>query len=412
MLKMKIIIVGGGAAGLACAVAAGRLGLQVMVLEKTDRCGHKLALAGGRKGNFTHAESPRAMAERFGCAAGTILPLLRRFPYQRIVEFFKSIGIRPRVDAEGCVWPERSDAAGLRDALLAAIRRSRGEVRTGCRVAGLEPGWRVRLAGGEEFEAEAVCLATGGASFPQTGSTGDGLKLAAGLGIRTVPWFAALASLQTRLDLSGLAGITQPRVRMTLLEEGREIRSAEGHFIFAHGYVSGSSVLNLSGRAAPGLVAGRRVALRIDWVPDLSPDELRQEFAGLRRRRPRAQLATVATAYVARKLAVKLAGIAGVRPETTLAFLSREDEQRFCSTLKGTELEIVGTEPLARATVTGGGVSLEEVDLATMAVRRFPGLFCCGEVLDVWAETGGYNLHFAWATGIAAAEAIAGRELA
>ncbi|MEO0085052.1 MAG: aminoacetone oxidase family FAD-binding enzyme [candidate division WOR-3 bacterium] len=408
----RVLVVGGGAAGLACAVAAARLGLRVVVLEKTDRCGHKLALTGGRKGNYTHAEAPRAMAGRFGCDVATILPLLRRFPYQRIVEFFSSVGIRPRVDPDGCVWPERSDAVGLRDALLAAVRRSRGEVMTRCRVIGLEPGWRVKLAGGEELPAAAVCLATGGASFPQTGSTGDGLRLAAELGIRTAPWHAALASLKTSLDLTGLSGITQPRVRMTLLEDGREVKTAEGHFIFAHGYVSGSSVLNLSGRAAPGLAGGRRVALRIDWMPDRSPDELRQEFAELRRTRPRAQLTTVATAFVARKLALKLAQLAGVRSDTTMAFLSREDEQRFRNTLKETELEIVGTEPLERATVTGGGISLDEVNLETMEARRFPGLYFAGEVLDVWAETGGYNLHFAWATGIAVAEAIAGRELA
>ncbi|MBN2464381.1 aminoacetone oxidase family FAD-binding enzyme [candidate division WOR-3 bacterium] len=401
-----LAVIGGGAAGLACAAAACRAGLDVVVLERTDRCGNKLAVTGGGKGNFTHAESPRAMAGRFDCDPRLIMPLLRKFPYQNIIQFFSSLGIEARIDGDGCVWPRGTDASGIRDALLREIATSGGSVKTGSRVTGLEPGWRIRMADGSTA-ARNVCLATGGASYPRTGSTGDGLALCRSLGLKTVDWFPALASLKTKDDLSELAGVTQPRVDMTLLVAGDEPRVADGHFIFAHAHVSGSSVLNLCGYAARGLAAGKTVVLRVNWVPDRRASDLADEFAAGRTKHPKKQLGTFLGAFVARRLAVRLCAMAGVPAERILAELTRAEQESIVRQLASTEFLIVGTEPMDRATVTGGGVSLDEVDLKTMRARRFPGLYFAGEVLDVWAETGGYNLHFAWATGIMAAESVA-----
>jgi len=406
-----LAVVGGGAAGLACAAAAGRLGLSVIVLERTDRCGSKLALAGGGKGNFTHAEPPRTMARRFDCDARLIMPLLRRFPYQRIVEFFSSLGIEARTDDDGCVWPKGTDAAGIKDALLREMATHGVVVRTGCRVTGLEPGWHVQMAASTTAAASSVCIATGGASYPWTGSTGDGPALCRGLGLKTVEWFPALASLRTRDDLSGLAGVTQPGVEMTLLVAGDAPRTATGHFIFAHAHVSGSSVLNLCGYAARALAEHRQVVLRVNWVPGRTASDLAEEFATGRTAHPKKQLGTFLGAFVARRLAARLCAFARVPVDRILTKLSRTEQESIIHQLRSTEFAIVGTEPIERATVTGGGVSLEEIDLHTMQARRYPGLYCAGEALDIWAETGGYNLHFAWATGIAVAEAAAGKEL-
>jgi len=406
-----MVVVGGGAAGLACAVTAGRLGLSVAVLERTDRCGSKLTVTGGGKGNFTHAEPPRAMAGRFDCDVRLIMPLLRKFPYQRIRQFFSSVGIDARTDDDGCVWPRGADAAGIRDALVRETSAHGGVVKTGCRVMGLEPGWRIRLADGSVVAARNVCLATGGASYSRTGSTGDGLRLCRELGLKTVDWFPALASLRTRDDLSGLAGVTQPRVEMMLLTAGGEPRTATGHFIFAHTHVSGSSVLNLCGYAARALAERKQVVLRVDWVPGRSASELAGEFAAAKAGHPKQQLGTFLGCFVARRLAAWLCVKAEVPADRVLAHLSRTEQESIIGQLRSTDFAIVGTEPIERARVSGGGVSLDEVDLATMQARRFPGLYFAGEVLDVWAETGGYNLHFAWATGIRAAESVAGREL-
>jgi predicted Rossmann fold flavoprotein len=194
---------------------------------------------------------------------------------------------------------------------------------------------------------------------------------------------------------------------MALLVAGDEPRTATGHFIFAHAHVSGSSVLNLCGYAALALAEQRQVVLRVNWVPGRSASELADEFATARAGHPKKQLGTFLGVFVARRLAALLCALAGVPTDRVLAHLNRGEQESIINKLRATEFPITGTEPIERATVTGGGVSLDEIDLKTMQARRFPGLYFAGEVLDVWAETGGYNLHLAWATGIRAAESVA-----
>ena len=404
-----LVVVGAGASGLACALAGARLGLGVVVLEKTDRCGHKLALTGGCKGNFTHASPPRELATRFDCPSGRLLPLLKRFPYQAAVELFRGVGVESRVDEDGCVWPIRGGAPGLRDALVAAARGAGAIIQTRTKVESLargNGGWRIATGDGD-WTAGSVCLATGGASYPQTGSTGEGIGLCRKLGVATGGWFPALASLRTAEDFGSLAGVTQPRVRMVLAADGRELCSATGHFIFAHRYVSGSAILNLSGYAARALRGGARVTLGVDWVPDLGREALAELLRDIRTSHPKKKLVNVLVRLVARRLAERLVERAGIPAERRMADLGRGEADRLAVAFKQTELSITGTEPIERATVTGGGVLLDEVDLRTCRVSRADGLYIVGELLDTWAETGGYNLHFAWATGIAAAEAAA-----
>jgi predicted Rossmann fold flavoprotein len=149
------------------------------------------------------------------------------------------------------------------------------------------------------------------------------------------------------------------------------------------------------------------VVLRVNWTPDKSESALADGFATARAGHPKKQLGTFLGSSVARRLAVRLCAMAGVPADRILTDLSRAEQESIIRQLRSTDFAIVGTEPIERATVTGGGVSLDEVDLKSMQARRFPGLYFAGEVMDVWAETGGYNLHFAWATGITAAESVA-----
>ncbi len=416
---VDLVIVGGGASGLACAVAGSCLGLAVLLLEKMDCCGRKLALTGGQKCNFTHEESPRDMARRFDCDSRLLMPLLRRFPFQRIEDFFATrLGIEARSDEAGCVWPQGVAGAAVRDRLIRAAREHGVEFRTGIRVTGIEPtaeGWTVATAAGR-VHASNLLLATGGASLPRTGSTGDGLGLCRELGLATANWFPALASLRPARSVAHLAGNTRRNVSMELHVAGRSVRAATGHFIFAHEYISGSAILNLSGFAARGLAEARSVRLVVDWVPERNADRLRSELdasrqSGGARGTGRRRLVNVLATYLSRRFALDLLKRCAVPVERVVAEMTRAERERVVGELKATRFDITGTEPIERATVTGGGLSLDEVELASAHVRRFRGLHVSGELLDTWAETGGYNLHFAWATGIAAAERIAGKEL-
>ncbi len=248
-------------------------------------------------------------------------------------------------------------------------------------------------------------MATGGASYPQTGSTGDGNQLVQALGIKTTPFFPALAALMPAEDIENFAGISQPAVEVGL--NLPNVVPRQGNFIFAHKYISGSAVMNISGFAARALMGGEKVKLSVDWVPDKSCEELRAYFNRLRQERPQIQAKTALIGFVARKIATFICNRADVVPDSKLSNLSKAAVSRLIEKLKGTSFEIIGTEPIERATVTGGGVSLDEVDMRTMEAVRFPGLFIIGEALDIWAESGGYNLHFAWASGVTAARAVA-----
>ncbi len=400
-----MIVVGGGASGLVCAIRGARAGLRVVLLEKTDRCGNKLALTGGKKCNFTHLEPVRKMVERFDAPVDFILPVLRRFPPQVVIRFFADMGIGARVDPDGCVWPENADARKVRERLVQAAEKAGVVIRTRAKVKEILPSWRVVLEDGGELSGSAVCVATGGASYPQTGSTADGNRLAEKLGIKTVPPFPALVSLEPALDIKEFAGITRPLVEVALDIPG--VKPRLGNFLFAHRFLSGSAVLNISGFAARKLMSGERVVLTINWVPEIKPQQLEARFRAERAKTPRRQVNSLLAGFVPRRLANFLCGLAGVSVGTRLTNLGNEALRRLVAKVQATPFEIVGTEPISRATVTGGGVALTEVDPRTMMVRRFPGLYFAGEALDLWAETGGYNLHFAWASGFAVADAVA-----
>jgi len=404
-----LVVIGGGASGLIAAYAGAKLGLNVRLLEKTDLFGRKLAVTGGGKCNFTHEDPPRPMADRFEANPRLLVPLLKRFPFQRVVGLFREVGVHAKTDNDGCVWPARMNGSRFRNLLARAAQDAGAELLEGQRVSGLasvDGVWEV-VSNGDAVRGRNVLLATGGASYPQTGSSGDGLAMCRELGLECRDWFPALCSLRPERPVGHLSGNTRHNVLMRLEVDGGEKREATGHFLFTHEYVSGSSVLNLSGHAARGLAEGRKVELVVDWVPEKSEEELRTELGVPGRRR----VANVLAPLVSRRFALDLVERCGIPAERTVSELSRAEREAAIRELKATRFRITGTEPLERATVCGGGLGLEEVDLATCRVRKLDGLYAAGELLDTWAETGGYNLHFCWATGIAAAEAIAGKKL-
>jgi hypothetical protein len=442
--EWNLAIVGGGAAGLVAGLFAARRGKRVLVLERTNECGKKLAITGGKKGNFTHNDEPETMARQFNTEPRVLLPLMRRFPYTRIVKFFEALGIHHLVDDDGCIWPNPKSAPRLRDELVQAFLRAGGRIETGTHVRDLRPWpeesrkmpgdkpgaatrhssfanrhlaghWLVRTDTGS-LTANAVLIATGGKSYPATGSSGDGYELAARLGIRVEPVYSALSSLVTQGEFAELSGITvgkttvslriEDRTPQSLTPDPRPPPSETAPFLFAGKSITGRAVINLCGFAGKALLEGKRVTAIVDWLPDQTEPELQTELADQRMRHGKMRVSNFIAAKSAKRLALLLCGRAQVPEDRRLAELSRDETKRLLDILKRTEIAVVDTEPLARATVTGGGVALDEVSLDTFESRRHKGLYFAGEVLDVWGRSGGYNLHFAWASGIAVGEAV------
>jgi predicted Rossmann fold flavoprotein len=261
------------------------------------------------------------------------------------------------------------------------------------------------------LNSNAVLIATGGKSYPATGSSGDGYELATRLGIRVEPVYSALASLVTQGEFAELSGITVGKTRVSLRIEDSGERSGPppsetAPFLFAGKSITGRAIINLCGFAGKALLVGGKVAAIVDWLPDQTEPELLAEVADQRMRHGKMHVSNFIAAKSAKRLALLLCSRAGVPEERRLAELSKDETKRLLDILKRTEIEVVSTEPLARATVTGGGVALDEISLYTFESRKHKRLYFAGEVLDVWGRSGGYNLHFAWASGIAVGEAV------
>ena len=394
-------MIGAGAAGTMAAIFAAGAGAETLLLERTPEGGKKILISGGGRCNvlpmrldesrFITASSPNVMRK-----------MIRSWPLAEQVTFFeRELGIPLVEEVESAKrFPASHRARDVRDALLARAGANGAKLVANTTVAGVAPdprGWRIALERGEAIIADAVVIATGGLSVPNTGSDGFGLRVLAELGHQMQPTYPALTPLTSSdAELSALSGISLP-VTITARDSVRSA-TASGGFLFTHRGYSGPSVLDVSHVVVRSrLESDRSAALTVrwtslgddDWVAELRPRGARTVSGALR-------------AHLPERLAAVLIAKAGVDATRSLADLRREERQRLIAILTRGELPWSGDEGYKKAEVTGGGVALGEVDPRTMESRRHPGLFICGEVLDAFGPIGGYNFLWAWATGRAA----------
>ncbi len=392
-------------------MAAGRAaecGATVLLLEKTARLGNKLRISGKGRCNLTNTAELEDFIERFN--GPFLYGAFTRFSNRDLIAFFEGRGLSTIVERGGRVFPREGDAHRVVDVLESYLRQSGARVRYGARVTELivEEGRvkGVRL-GEESLPAQVVVLASGGASYPATGSSGDGYRLAATVGHTIVPIRPALVPLVVRESyVRDLQGLSLRNVQVSLWLEGRPLARQFGEMLFTHFGVSGPVILTLSGRAAEAL-GGGRLELTIDLKPALSEEQLdrrlQRDFDRFGKRTYRAILGGL----LPRKMIETFIRLTDIPAERRGHQVDAPSRRRLLTLLKSFRLTVTGTRPLAEAIVTAGGISTAEVDPRTMASRLVSGLFFCGEVLDVNADTGGYNLQAAFSTGYLAGEAAA-----
>jgi len=388
------------------AIFAAAAGADALLLERTKDGGRKILISGGGRCNILPS---RVDQRRFvtDSSPNTLRKILRSWPLAEQIAFFEGeLGMPLVEEAETAkLFPASNRARDVRDGLLTLAARKGARFLPGTTVTGIRHragGWEVEREGGAPLAADAVVVATGGLSVPSTGSDGRGLSILEGLGHTIHPTYAALTPVVAEPAAFGaLAGISLP-VTITA-RDGTRSATASGGFLFTHRGYSGPSVLDVSHVAVRSRLeadAGARLTVRwtalgeADWERALRPEGTRTVAGVLRRELPE-------------RLADALAGAAGVPPSRPLAQLRREERVRLIDTLVRGALPWTGDEGYKKAEVTGGGVSLAEIDPRTMESRRHPGLFICGEVLDAFGPIGGYNFLWAWATGRAAGEAAA-----
>jgi predicted Rossmann fold flavoprotein len=404
-VKRRIAVIGAGAAGTMAAIFAAESGADVVLLERTRDGGRKILISGGGRCNVLPA---RLDESRFvtDSSPNTLRKLVRSWPLAEQVAFFeRDLGI-PLVEESESVklFPASHRARDVRDGLLAFAARRGVAFHPDTVVTDVTPagtGWRVHRHSAEPLDVDAAIVATGGLSVPNTGSDGIGLRVLERLGHTMHPTYAALTPLlATPAPFGILSGISLP-VTITARAASRTA-TASGGFLFTHHGYSGPSVLDVSHVAVRSRTELPAARVTVRWTT-LGDDEVE---AVLRPQGSRSVLGAVRS-LVPDRLASLLVERAGIDPTRSLAELPRDERRRLVDALLRGDLPWSGDEGYKKAEVTGGGVSLAEIDSRSMESRRHPNLYLCGEVLDAFGPIGGYNFLWAWATGRAAGRGAA-----
>jgi hypothetical protein len=417
MTPRHVIVIGAGPAGLVAAGQAAEQGATVLLLEKMDRPGRKLRITGKGRCNLTNVAPLSDFIAHFGPNGRFLRQAFSRFFTPDLVAFLEGLGVPTVTERGGRVFPASQEATDIVDALLRWVRdcgvalhtRSpverllvEGERVTGVRIAGNQvssekPGFSdsKRL-----HRAAAVIVATGGASYPATGSTGDGYRLAESVGHTVVPIRPALVPLETAGDVAPrLQGLSLRNVTVRLWVDGKKQGDLFGEMLFTHFGLSGPTVLSLSRQAVDALRLGQSVRLSIDLKPALDERKLDARLLRDLDAHGKQQFRTLLKGLLPRKLIPVCLDLTGIPPEKLAHQITAQERKRLRAWLKDFRLQVTGHRSFREAIITAGGVDTREVDPRTMASRLVEGLYFAGEVLDVDADTGGYNLQAAFSTG-------------
>ncbi|HNS50893.1 MAG TPA: NAD(P)/FAD-dependent oxidoreductase [Anaerolineae bacterium] len=400
--RTPVVVIGGGPAGLLAASRSASLGAQVVLLERTALLGTKLRLSGGGRCNLSNTAPIDAFLAHFG-PSFFLRNALARFSSQDLIAFLEARGVPVRVEADGRVFPASGSAHQVAEALIRYSGEQGVRVRTSSRVTALIHAegrlQGVLLEGGETLAARAAIVATGGASYPRTGSTGDGYRLAAAAGHTIVPVHPALTPLVVQgSEPRALAGLSLAGIQARLLIDGSEVESATGDLLFTHDGLSGPAVLALSGAATSPAAQGL-VEVSLNLWPSLGRDDLDARMTLSLTRSGRRAARSWLKAWAPARLADLLLRRAAVSPARPACQLSASERERLRRLLQDLRFLVTGHGSWDEAMLTAGGVDTREVDPRTMGSRLVAGLLFAGEVLDLQAGTGGFNLQAAFSTG-------------
>ncbi|MCU0914829.1 MAG: NAD(P)/FAD-dependent oxidoreductase [Planctomycetes bacterium] len=402
-----ISIIGAGPAGLMAALHAASRPAPTRVLEANAGPGRKLLLTGGGRCNFTHTGTPEEIAQAFGKAGPFVRHALYDLSPHEVREFFRTRGVGSAVEPDGCVFPASNRAADICNGLVAEARERGVQFQYRAQVKGIATaaeGFRIDIEDGPIIAARVI-LATGGLSWPQTGSRGDGFRFAAQLGHTLVPPQPALVPLVTRETWPReLAGVSLAEVRIGATIGGHRYVTT-GPMLFTQNGIGGPTAMDLSRLLAEEWAqVGAGVEVAIDVLPAIGERQLDQRFQEEFQAAPRRTIANILSEFVPRQLSRILCRLAQCDDRVQAGQLPAGKRRHLVHVIKELPLYVTGTEPIAKATVTHGGVSRAEIDPRTMESKLRPGLFFAGEVIDLDGPCGGYNLQMCWSTG-----ALAGR---
>lgn len=395
------IVIGGGPAGMFAAITAAEKGAKVLLLERNDRLGKKLLITGKGRCNVTNNCTAEEVLQNTPRNSRFLYSAMTAFPPEKAMAFFGKHGCQLKTERGNRVFPVTDQAQSVLDCLRGELRRLGVTVRTGrVREILTENGSvrGVKLAG-ETISAQWVILATGGLSYPTTGSTGDGYEMAARLGHTIVPAQGSLVPLETAgEDCQKMQGLSLRNCAVKLVNaKGKVLYRDFGELLFTHFGVSGPTVLSASCH-----LKGEGCRLIIDLKPALEDSRLDERILRDLELYQNRAMENALTDLLPRSMIPVVLGRLDIDPMLQANSLTRQKRRALVELLKAFSVEITGKRPVAEAIITSGGVKTGEIDPKTMESKKIPGLYFAGEILDCDAYTGGFNLQIAWATAFAA----------
>ena len=406
-MTQDVIVIGGGPAGMFAAITAARQGAKVLLLERNDRLGKKLLITGKGRCNVTNNCDAQEVLQNVPRNGRFLYSAMAAFPPKAVMEFLEKNGCPLKTERGNRVFPVSDKAASVLDCLRNEMRRLNVTVINqrakeilveDARVTGVR-------TDRERFSAAKVILATGGLSYPTTGSTGDGYEIARALGHTIVPAEGSLVPLEIAgQDCPDMQGLSLRNVAVKLLNEKNKVLFKDfGELLFTHFGVSGPTVLSASAHIKV------RCRLVLDLKPALEESKLDARILRDLEQYQNRSMENALTDLLPRSMIPVVLHRLNIEPAMQANSLTRQQRRGLVELLKAFSLEITGKRPVAEAIITSGGVKVSEIDPKTMESKIVPGLYFAGEIMDCDAYTGGFNLQIAWATAFAAGSAACGK---
>ncbi len=397
----QVIVIGGGAAGMMAAIAAAEGGARVRLLEQNEKLGKKIYITGKGRCNLTNA----CEAEDFFSAVlrnpKFLYSAFYTFSNDRVQDFFRENGLKIKVERGERVFPVSDHASDVIATLQKKLRECSVEILLHHRVKDLLVEENVCkgvvLGNNTKLSADAVILATGGLSYPSTGSTGDGLRFAQKTGHKVTECEPALVPFTTREDwILDLQGLSLKNVTVTIFSEGKAVFQEFGEMLFTHFGVSGPLLLRGSSKLKKRVFP---LPMEVDLKPALSVEQLDKRLLRELEENAKKAFKNAVTGLFPGKLTPVMVRLSGIDPEKAACEVTKAERQQFVNLIKHLPMTLTGIRDFKEAIITRGGVCVKEVNPSTMESKRISGLYFAGEMLDVDALTGGFNLQIAWSTG-------------
>ena len=407
----RLIVIGGGAAGMMAAAVAAAGGVETVLIEKNEKLGKKVYITGKGRCNLTNDCDVRDFLKNVVSNEKFLYSALYGFSPQMTIDYFESIGLKTKIERGNRVFPVSDHSSDVNKYLEKAIKWSGAKIMLNTAVKEIvaEDGAvrGVKLSTGEFLQGDAVFVATGGLSYPSTGSDGDGYRFAKEFGHKVTRLLPSLVSVKTKEEwVRQVEGLSLKNVVLSAYSNGKCLYSDLGEMLFTHNGISGPLVLTLSSMLADTISSGNKVDLQIDLKPGLDPAQLDERLLKDFNENINRQFANSLGKLLPSSLIPVIVSLSGIPADKQVNLITKEERSAFAALIKALPLSVLRLGGYDEAVITKGGVDVKQINPSTMESKLIGGLYFIGEVLDVDAFTGGFNLQIAWSTAHAAAEAV------